>query len=84
MKERCADILGDTYLRQVPLPQIPGYQNPRLATKPLLRIPNYCEPITAGSKPSLSVQLNRRTLFSIPYLTPTQPPPLQLNIKPTH
>ena len=84
MGERYADILGDTYTRHVPLPQIPGYQNPRLATKPLLRIPNYCEPITAGSKPSLSVQLNRRVCFSPYTLNLTQPPPLQLDIKPTH
>ena len=57
-------ILGDPYLRQVPLPRIPNYRKPNLGSEQLPRTPDYCVANTAMSKPSQPAFLNGATPFS--------------------
>ena len=62
--EHDVEILGDPYLRHVPLPRIPNCREPSLGTEPLPWTPNYCVANTAMSKPSQPDFLNGATLFS--------------------
>ena len=57
-------ILGDPYLRQVPLPRIPNYRKPHLGSDQLPRTPNYYVAKTAMSEPSQPAFLNGETPFS--------------------
>ena len=57
-------ILGDPYLRQIPLPRIPKYRKPNLGSEHLPRTPDYCVANTAMSKPSQPAFLNGATPFS--------------------
>ena len=50
LRRGCVGILGDPYLRQVPLPRIPNYQKPSLGSVQLPRTPDYCVANTAMSK----------------------------------
>ena len=52
LRRGCVGILGDPYLRQVPLPRIPNYRKPNLGSEQLPRTPNYCVANTAMPKPS--------------------------------
>ena len=64
LRRGCVGILGDPYLRQIPLPRIPNYRKPNLGSKQLLPTPNYCVANTAMSKPSQPAFLNGATHFS--------------------
>ena len=57
-------ILGDPYLRQVPLPRIPDYQKPSLGSEPLTRTPDYCVANTSWSYRSLYVQPLGKSILS--------------------
>ena len=57
-------ILGDSYLRQVPLPRIPNHRKPNLGAEQLPLTPDYCVANTAMSEPSQPAFLNGATPFS--------------------
>ena len=64
LRRGCVGILGDPYLRQVPLPRITDKRKPSLGSDPLPWTPDYCVANTALLKPSQPVLLNGMTPFS--------------------
>ena len=64
LRRGCVGILGDPYLRQIPLPRIPNYRKPSLGSEQLPWTPNYCVANTAMSKPSQPAFLNGVTPLS--------------------
>ena len=64
LRRGCVGILGDPYLRQVPLPRIPNYRKPNLGSEQLPQTPDFCVANTAMSKPSQPTFLNGATPFS--------------------
>ena len=64
LRRGCVGILGDPYLRQVPLPRIRTNRKPNLGSEQLPWTPDYCVANSAMSKLSQPAFLNSATPFS--------------------